>query len=50
MKEAIKLELDINHVNVILHALTKMPYEQVAHTIEELKTQLHPQAQVKVSQ
>ena len=42
----IKLELDVNEVNVILRVLGKHPFEEVVALISKIKQQGDPQAQV----
>lgn len=41
----IKLELEINEVNMILAVLGKHPFEEVVAVISKIKTQGDPQAQ-----
>ena len=41
----IKLELEVNEVNVILAVLGKHPFEEVANLIVKIKNQGDPQAE-----
>jgi hypothetical protein len=44
----IKLELEINEVNMILAVLGKHPFEEVASLVVKIKQQGDPQAEVIV--
>jgi len=44
-KVKLKLELSVDHVNVIFAALGKAPYESVFQLVEEMNKQLVPQLQ-----
>ena len=41
---SIKLELEINEVNVILRSLGKHPFDEIANLIVKIKQQGEPQA------
>lgn len=41
---SIKLELDVNEVNVILRSLGKHPFDEIANLIVKIKQQGEPQA------
>jgi hypothetical protein len=42
-----RLELSIEQVNLVLHALSKLPYEMSAGMIEEVRRQVEPQVHPK---
>ena len=41
----IKLELSVDETQIVLVALSKLPYEAVAGVIEKVKSQAQPQVQ-----
>jgi hypothetical protein len=41
----IKLDLEINEVNVVLVALSKLPFEQVIDVITKIRQQADPQVE-----
>jgi hypothetical protein len=41
----IKLELEINEVNIALIALSKLPFEQVVDAINKIRNQADPQVE-----
>lgn len=45
MEKNIKLELNVNHINVILAALGKLPLESVIETFTVIRQQVEPQLQ-----
>ena len=45
---AIKLELEIPEVNVILRTLGKHPFDEIAGLIEKIKQQGEPQAEAEI--
>lgn len=47
MENKIKLEIDINTLNLVMGGLARLPYEQVFQTIENLKQQVGPQIQAQ---
>lgn len=47
MENKIKLEIDINTLNLIMGGLARLPYEQVFQTIDEIRNQVGPQIQAQ---
>lgn len=47
MENKIKLEVDINTLNLIMGGLARLPYEQVFQTIDDIRGQVGPQIQAQ---
>jgi hypothetical protein len=47
MENKIKLEMDINTLNLIMGGLGRLPYEQVFQAIEDIRQQVGPQLQAQ---
>ena len=47
---AIKLELELDELNGVLHAIAQLPYAQVAGLVEKIKLQAIPQIQEQQAQ
>lgn len=50
MENNVRLELNINHINVILAALGKLPLESVIETFTVIRQQVEPQLQNQQTQ
>ena len=47
MENKIKLEMDINTLNLVMGGLGRLPYDQVFQVIDDIRQQVGPQLQAQ---